>query len=357
VSRNALICARLLRWICAGSCFCLLPATAFRSAAQPPPAVSATNPASARVIIVSDPGATAVFQPVPEKIQALVDKAVTNFTGKATARAAWLSLVSTNDTVGIKVFSTPGPLSGTRPAVVAAVVQDLLAAGLPPGRIIVWDKRAPDLKAAGFLEFEQRFGIRVKASIDTGYDEKIFYDTPLLGNLIWTDFEFGKKGKGVGRKSYVSKLVSQEITKIINITPMLHHNLVGVSGNLYSLAIGSVDNTARFESDADSLAKAVPELYALPALGDRVVLNIVDALICQYEGQQHTLLQYSTVLNQLRFSRDPVALDVLSLKEIQLQSELADMPMSRTNLDLFSNAALLEIGINEPARIRVEKIP
>ena len=328
-----------------------------RAGAQSRLTPNATNPPPAQVIIVQDAGATVALQPVPDKIQSMVDKAITNLTGKATLRDAWLSLVATNDTVGIKVFSTPGPHSGTRPAVVAAVVQDLLAAGLPPRQIIIWDKRKLDLRDAGFYELEQRFGVRVMSSVEAGYDEKNFYDTPLVGNLIWTDFEFGKKGKGIGRKSYVSKLVSQEMTKIINITPMLHHNLLGLSGNLYSLSLGSVDNTGRFETDADSLIKAVPELYALPAIGDRVVLNIVDALICQYEGQQRSLLQYSTVLNQLRFSRDPVALDVLSFKEIQLQSELADLPMTRTNLDLFVNASLLEIGVSNPARIRVDKVP
>jgi len=251
----------------------------------------------------------------------------------------------------------PGQYSGTRPVVTAAVVEALLQAGLPPTNIVVWDKRAPDLRTAGYFDFEKRFGIRVKAATDAGFDEKNSYESPLSGTLIWTDLEFGKTGKGIGRKSYVSKLVTQEITKIINITPLLHHNLLGVSGNLYSLAIGSMDNTSRFEGSPESLAKAVPEIYALPVLGDRVVLNIVDALICQYEGQHNTLLQHSALLNQLRFSRDPVALDVMSLKEIQLQSEIADVPMTQTNLDLFNVASLLEIGNSDPARIRVEKIP
>ena len=50
----------------------------------------------------------------------------------------------------------------------------------------------------------------------------------------------------------------QEITKIINVTPLLNHNLAGVSGNLYSLAIGSVDNVVRFDSDPERLATAIP---------------------------------------------------------------------------------------------------
>jgi hypothetical protein len=258
--------------------------------------------------------------------------------------------------VGLKVFSAPGPNSGTRPAVVAAVVQDLLNAGLRATNIIVWDKRATDLRLAGFYELADRFGIRVAGCIESGYDEKTNYDTALIGTLSWSDLEFGKKGPGIGRKSYVSKLVSREMTKIINITPMLNHNHVGVSGNLYSLAMGSVDNTARFEVDADALAQAVPEIYALPILGDRVVLNIVDALICQYEGEHLGLLHYSSILNELRFSRDPVALDVLSIQELNHQRELTGAPAVKTNLTLYQNASLLEIGVSDPRRIQVEKL-
>ena len=90
--------------------------------------------------------------------------------------------------------------------------------------------------------------------------------------------------------------------------------------------------------------------------GERVVLSVVDALICQYEGQQQGLLHYSTVLNQLRFSRDPVALDVLSLDEINHQQQLAGVPATNTNMDMFNNASLLEIGVSDTNRIDVTNL-
>jgi Domain of unknown function (DUF362) len=343
----------------AGLCLCAPPRPQTRAQAQ---ATGDTNSPRARVVEVEDAEATYDLKPVPEKIQAMADRAITNLTGKATVAAAWLSLVSTNDTVGLKVYSTPGPNSGTRPAVVAAVVHGLLEAGLPAGHIIVWDKRAIDLRLAGYYEFEQRFGIRVMGSQDAGYDDKVFYDASVLGTLNSTDLEFNQNDPSAGRKSHLSKLVSQQLTKIINIPPLMHHNVAGVYGNLYSLTMGSVDNTLRFERSRVELDKAVPEIYALPVFGDKVagekvVLSIVDGLICQYEGQQNALLHYSTVLNQLRFSRDPVALDLLSLEEINRQCALAGMPVMNTNLDLLQNASLLEIGVSDRKRIDVDKLP
>jgi hypothetical protein len=326
-------------------------------------AADALAPSSAAprayVTVVQDPGATEAFRPFPDKVRLMVSRAITNLTRKATVPAAWRSLVSTQDVVGIKVFSAPGPNSGTRAAVVAAVVEGLLAAGLPPKHIIVWDRQITDLRLAGFGELSDRYGIRIAGSAQAGWDENTFYnpDSPILGNLVWGDFEFGKKGDGVGRKSFVSKLVSREMTKIINITPLLNHNDAGVSGNLYSLATGSVDNLIRFESSRQALTTAIPEIYSLQALSDHVVLNITDALICQYEGGERGLLHYSATLNQLRFSLDPVALDVLSIQELDRQRQVVHAPSVKPNLKLYSIAALLQLGVDDLKRIQVDTLP
>src|SRR6266436_764887 len=171
----------------------------------------------ARVVIVEDARAINAFRPRAEPIREMVSEGITNLTRTASVPEAWRTIVSTQDVIGIKVFSPPGPNSGTRPAVVAAVVEGLLAAGIPPRHIILWDMQTTDLRLAGFFDLAKRYGIRVAGSAQAGYDEKTFYnpETALLGNLVWGDFEFGKKGPGVGRKSFVSKLVTHEITKII----------------------------------------------------------------------------------------------------------------------------------------------
>ena len=112
----------------------------------------------ARVLIVQDLAATDAFNPRVDKIRSMVSRAITNLTAKPTVREAWRSLVSTQDVVGIKVVSAPGARSGTRPAVVMAVVEGLLSAGLPPKRIIVWDKQISDLQDAGFPELAKKYG-------------------------------------------------------------------------------------------------------------------------------------------------------------------------------------------------------
>ena len=344
---------------------CLLLGWAGLTAGSQAPAVGAANPASsARVVIVRDAQATDAFTPNPERIRQMIRRGITKLANKSDLTKAWLSFVSVKDVVGIKVFSAPGADAGTRPAVVAAVIEGLVEAKVPRTNIIVWDKQLSDLRRAGFVALGEKYGVRVEGSADAGYDEKTFYspERPILGQLVWGDLEFGRKGDGVGRRSFVSNLLAKRITKIISITPLLNHNTAGVNGHLYSLAMGSVDNTIRFENDLLRLSTAVPEIYALPSVGDRVALNITDALICQYEGEQRGLLHYSTSLNELRFSKDPVALDCLSLRELERTRVASSIPIPRNHsltnqMELLANAALLELGVTDETAIKVERVP
>ena len=208
-------------------------------------------------------------------------------------------------------------------------------------------------RSAGFPELAARYGVRVAAA-NARWDDATYYENSLLGNLVWGDAEFGKKGDGIGRKSHVSKLVARELTRHISIAPLLNHNLGGTHGHFLGLALGSVDNTLRFESTSRALAEAVPEIVALPALYDRLALCITDALMCQYQGEQLTRLHYAAPLGQLRFSKDPVALDTLSLAELEAQRQKAGLPSAKFNPDLYKNAALLELGLNDARQIRME---
>ncbi len=259
--------------------------------------------------------------------------------------------------VGIKVFSGPGANSGTRPAVVGAVIEGLLKAGVPPGHIIIWDKRLLDLRLAGFDDLARRYKVRLEGAADSGFDENVYYDNPVSGTLVAGDLDFDRSGKTTGRNSYISKLLTTNITKIIMVSPLLNHNLAGVCGNLYSLAMGSVDNSRRFEASPERLATAVPEIYAKQALSDHVVLDITDALIGQYQGEQMSLLHYSTELNQIWMSKDPVALDVLAIQELDRERQDRKMEARNGNPDLYKNASyFLELGVGDPSKIRIEMV-
>lgn len=317
--------------------------------------LSSPQVTSVSVVVAEDRKAVRAFEPQYPRVQALVDRGICKMTGKDTISNAWRSLVTTQDTIGIKVLSSPG-LSGTRPAVAEAVITSLINAGIPASNILIWDKHLADLRSAGFVDIATRHQVRVEGSAEAGYDEKVFYDNAILGTLVWGDLEFGRSDTKRGRKSYFSKLLTRQITKIINIAPLLNHNVAGINGCLCSLALGSVDNTMRFELQEDRMARAIPEIYAQSPLVDHTVLNIMDALLAQYQGEQTSLLQYAVPLGQIWFSKDPVALDVLGMAELDRQREVVGLPPSKDNPDLYQNATLMELGVSELRKIRIDQV-
>jgi len=308
----------------------------------------------ARVVVVEGPDTIVDLKLNREAVHDLVDRGIRDWTGADTVAGAWLSLVRTNDVVGIKVHSAPGRLGGTRPAVVEGVVQGLLAAGVPSTNIIVWDKRLSDLGASGYFSLVEQFGIRLEGATSAGWNEDTYYENPLLGKLVWGDLEFGRDDTASGRRSHVTRLLTDTITRLIVVSPMLNHNEARVAGSLFTLANGSVDNFLRFEGDAYRLEIAIPEICALQAVGDRVALYITDGLIAQYEGGQRSLLHYAWPLKQLRFSRDPVALDMLSVVQLDALRRLPLPETVRTNFTLFNNAELVRLGLSRTNQIDVE---
>ena len=319
--------------------------------------IAATN-TSARIVIAQGDNLLNAFLPDNERVETVFNLGLTHFTHTTDVTAAWRTLVKTNDIVGIKVFSTPGPLNGTRPAVVAAIARGLIAAGIPPDKIIIWDKHLYNLQMSGFSRLGRTLGVRVEGAADESYDRNTFYlpDSPIIGALVWGDLEFGQTNKDSGKKSFVSKLVSQQITKIISVAPLINENAAGICGHFFSLALGSVDNTRRFEDDPDRLAIALPELIALPAIGDHTTLYVTDALLGQYQGGPSGFLQYSTELDQLWISRDPVALDVLSLQQLARERQAVGISPAFSNFEIYTNANLLQLGVNDPTKIRIERV-
>lgn len=345
----------LLVWLGAG-----FPRPALLVAAT----TAATNaaipiPAKARIHAVSDPKATSAFIPDPGVVRRLVDRGLLALSGKTNTAAAWKVWVKPTDVVGFKVISSPGTLTGTRPAVIEALVESLIQSGHSASKIVIWDRQARDLKTAGFSELARRLGVRCVATTDVGWDGNQFYEADVLGKLVFGDLEFGKGDRfAVGRRSHVSKLLTREVTQIIPVTPILTHHSGGIYGHLLSLAFGSVDNMYRFEIDPNRTEESVPELCALDDLMPKVAFGVTDALVGQVRGDDKARLHDTIALNELRFSSDLVALDVISMSDVAGARKAypieGEKPM-RT--ELFFNAELLELGIANTNRIEVLRVP
>jgi len=326
---------------------------------EPAQVSASTNKPRAEVFVLQDSAATAFFVPNAAVVRRMVDRGLNALAGKATPTEAWRVLVRTNDVVGFKVTSGPGEVSGTRPVVVRALIESLRESGHPARQIVIWDKRSSDLRNAGWYSVATDLGVRCVASEDAGWDPEPSrsYEKAVIGRLVAGDLEFNSRDDmNVGRRSFVTRLLTQELSVVIPVTPVLIHNMGGVNGQLVGMALGSVDNSLRFLNNASLLAEAVPEICALDDVLERVIFGVSDAMICQYRGEETARLYNTVVLNELRFSRDSVALDALALEDLtrarRSSAYWVDKP---SETEVYVNAELLELGISDLKRIDVRR--
>lgn len=312
----------------------------------------------ATVHVVEDVDATRAFEPVEPVVRSMVHQGLQALGKTNDTRAAWRRLVSAKDVVGVRVCSAPGPVTGTRPVVVRALVRSLLDAGHPPRQVVIWDKRASDMILSGYARLAEGLGVRWAATEESGWDRDHAYENATVGRLLIGDLEYSRRDQpDAGKRSHVSRLLTRDVTKIILVTPLLNHNQLGVNGQLANLSLGAVDNTLRFEQEGWRLAEAIPEVCALDELFGKLAFGVSDALLCQYRGEDRTLLHYAVALNQLRFSTDPVALDILGIQDIERARRVQPVEGEKAiKTDLYYNAALQELGVANTNHIDVARV-
>src|SRR5258706_515280 len=92
------VAPRCLRSVWFKMGFCVSLVFLASQALQAADSFAGSEPATrARVLFVEDAEATDAFRPRPERIKAMVNRGITNLTGKADVPEAWRSLVSTQD--------------------------------------------------------------------------------------------------------------------------------------------------------------------------------------------------------------------------------------------------------------------
>ena len=293
----------------------------------------------------------------------MVDQLVTALTRQPDPARAWASLVTPADRVGIKVSTAGGRYFSSHRGVVNAIVAGLESAGVPRSKIIIWDRDSARLREAGFTV--ERGGPDVRA-VDPprGYDREAAFTAPALGKLIWGDLLFVEKaGKSAKRKrdedqlsstSHLARILTREITKIINVPVLSDEAGIGVAGALYNATIPNADNWRRLVHPG--AGDSVAELYADPRIGPRVVLTIMDGLLAQYAGGPAFQPGYSFPHATLYASRDPVAIDAHAARLIDGWRAEARLPPIAKRVEWLQTAAALGLGQCEEGRIELRSV-
>lgn len=311
-----------------------------------------------------EPAAIEDYETNPRIVHAMVNRLVLAATGQPDIARAWGSLISPNDQIGIKISAAGGELFTTHHDVVNAIVDGLVAAGHARGSIIVWDRSLGGIKDAGYRPGADGYQMKAIAPRE-GYDPKATLSMPLLGKLIWGDLEYkSDKGKmpllsdseNTSNLSHFSRVVSTEVTKIINVPVMSSNETNGIAGCLYNVTIPNIDNWRRFAQGSRFGAESIAEIYSDPMIAKKVVFNLMDGLVAQYAGGPQSQPNYALHHATLYASRDPVALDAVALKQLEQWRARSSLPAIGHMADYVSVAGQLGLGNSAPNWIEIRNL-
>jgi hypothetical protein len=320
-------------------------------------ALAADNPKS-RVFVVQDLDAIQNFDPDAHRVKQLVARGILAATGTQQPADAWRPFAGPKDVVGIKIVARGGSLFSVHKDLVAAIVDGLKVAGVPENNIIIWDKYQSDLIEAGWKLNDSGNGVRVVGVIPgIGFDPEVKYHSSIAGKIIWGDYLFGNKEEEISGDSHMARIVTQKITKLIDVSVLCHDLTAGLSGCLWNVAMGSVDNIRRFQNDASAAEFAIPDICAMPELRDKMVLHIMDGLLGQYALGPYFHPQYTWHHGAIYFSTDPVALDTVALTEIEAQRKRVGFPLVEEKAKYIQAAVNGGLGNSDLKKIDVVKIP
>ena len=329
-----------------------------------PPPTPTPRPARSVVFVDHDADAMPDFRPDPKVVRNMVDRLVMAATGEPDVARAWRSLVGPNDKIGIKISAAGGPIFTTHREVVNAIVDGLVAAGHPRSSIVVWDRSLNRIKEAGYRPGEEGYQMK-EITPKTGYDDKAVFTAPLMGQLVWGDLEYQRdlgtidplsETQNTSNLSHIAKIVSQEVTKVINVPVMSNAEMNGIAGCLYNMTLPNIDNWRRFAQGNRFGAASIAEMYSHPLIGQKVVLNIVDGLVAQYAGGPEPQPLYSERHATIYASKDPVALDSVILKKFEEWRAKGGLPKIGDMAGYVKAAAYGGLGNEAPEKIDIRNV-
>jgi uncharacterized protein (DUF362 family) len=322
------------------------------------------SPTPSTVYTVHDPDSIQGYKTSPPVVREMVNRLVLAVTGERDLAQAWRSLVSPNDKIGIKICAAGGELFTTHHDVVTAIVDGLVAAGHPRSSIIVWDRSLGGIKGAGYRPGID--GYQLKAIVPgDGYDPKAVISAPLIGQLVWGDLDYRSEREkmplvseteNTSDVSHFSKIISSEVTKIINVPVMSSSETNGIAGCIYNMTIPNIDNWRRFAQGPRFGAESLAEIYSNPLIAKKVVFNLMDGLIAQYAGGPQSQPNYAMHHATLYASKDPVALDAMALRRLEQWRAGASLPAIGRLAAYINFASQLGLGNSAPNRIEIRNI-
>jgi len=305
---------------------------------------------------------------VEQEVYDMIARSMLELTGEKKLKKAWRKFVSPGERIGLKVNPVAGKSLSTSHEVVRAVIAQLEESGINRSQLTIWDRREFELTDVGFTA-ENYPGIRIvgteqmdKDGLYYGKDGKLYGEHMIDRDwYYWADVE-GEYDEYTmpymvngGKYSYFTKIVTQDLDKIINI-PILKNAGMTVTLALKNLAFGSVSNTGRLH--AKLWNETCAQVCAFAPLRDKVVLTIADGIRGCFNGGPGANPQFFCDYHTIITGTDPVAVDRIGY-DIVLAKRIAEGLQKEGTpqaLEFMLQAEKLSLGVADRSRIELKEV-
>jgi uncharacterized protein (DUF362 family) len=223
-------------------------------------------------------------------------------TGADDARSAVARLFGPDDVVGIKLNCLGGRRMSPRPVTVNALVDLLVAGGVAPDRIILFERSSRELERAGFDIRRAADGPRCFGT-DNDYDR--------------TPSESGSIG------SCFARLVSTTCSALVSFGVVKDHDLAGVSAGLKNW-YGVIHNPNKYHDN--QCDPYVADVVRHPFIRDKLRLTVLDGVTAQCHGGPAFRADHVFELGRIAASTDPVAADLWAWRAIDSERVRRGLP-------------------------------
>ncbi|MGH9657213.1 MAG: DUF362 domain-containing protein [Bryobacteraceae bacterium] len=239
-------------------------------------------------------------------VREMMTRGLVALTGEKRLEDAWRRFIDPADVVAIKVnpVGRPGVISS--PDVVAEIVRNLIAVGVKPDRIWLYDRFKSQLDEINYPQYLPE-GVHVLGAEDRrggiqNYDARTYVECDFFGED--------------DTRSNIIRLLTETVTKIINVPNMKDHGASGVTGCLKNVGYGSFSNVDRSHArgGASHTLSFIGTLAATEPVRSKTVLQIMDGLKGVWHGGPFsTERRFRFYPKEMHFGTDPVAIDRLLL--------------------------------------------
>ncbi|HPC83451.1 MAG TPA: DUF362 domain-containing protein [Thermoanaerobaculaceae bacterium] len=269
--------------------------------------------------------------PSIEVARQAIGSALAAATGEASGTGAARRLFAANDTVGIKLNCLGGPRMSPRPVLVEALAALLGEAGIPPERIVVFDRSSRELGRAGFA-IRRSGGPFLCFGIDNDFDRE-----PSSHGAIGSCF---------------ARLVSTTCTALVSFGVVKDHDLAGVSAGLKNW-YGVIHNPNKYhDSNCDPY---VADVVSHPFVRGKLRLTVLDGGVAQCHGGPAYRPDATWPLGMVAVATDPVAIDAWAWKVIDEERARRGLPRlaeARRAPRFIATAARYGLGVGDPAAVK-----